>query len=112
MRVLFLYLASIACLGGAVTHAHGADQAGYWQRIDQNHDGVIDESEYLQWMMYGFTQRDRNGDHVLNGDELPTGSAKPITETQQRHALKNQFHAQDRDGDNVLTPSEFLAPPR
>ena len=112
MRVLSLCIATIASVWGALAQAHEVHQGDYWQQIDQNHDGVIDEAEYLQWMMYGFQQRDRNSDHVLNGDELPAGSAKPITQAQQRHALRDQFHAQDRDGDNMLTPLELLASPR
>ena len=102
----------ILCVWAASAQTHIVTKGGYWQQIDQNRDGVVDETEYLEWMMYGFRQRDRNGDHVLSGDERPPGSVGPITETQQRQALLKQFHAQDQDGNNKLSPHEFFAPPR
>ena len=112
MRASTCCVVFMLCVWAVSAQAQGVSKGRYWQQIDQNRDGLIDETEYLEWMMYGFRQRDRNGDHILSGDERPPGSVGPITETQQRQAFLKQFHAQDRDGNNQLSPHEFFAPPR
>ncbi|WP_331716767.1 calcium-dependent protein kinase 21 [Stenotrophomonas sp. MMGLT7] len=80
--------------------------------MDRDGDGRVGLEEYLAWMSYGFDQRDRNGDGVLDGDELLGGRGQPVTRLQHRAALAERFHRQDADGDGYLSARELLAPPR
>ncbi len=111
-------LARRLCVGmamAALSAAAGAQvtsSSEYLQRMDRDGDGRVSLDEYLAWMSYSFDQRDRNGDGVLDGDELPGGRGKPVTRAQHRATLVERFHRQDADGDGYLSARELLAPPR
>ncbi|MCD7098574.1 calcium-dependent protein kinase 21 [Stenotrophomonas sp. MMGLT7] len=103
-------MVAIALPAGAPAQVTGGNE--YLQRMDRDGDGRVGLEEYLAWMSYGFDQRDRNGDGVLDGDELLGGRGQPVTRLQHRAALAERFHRQDADGDGYLSARELLAPPR
>jgi Ca2+-binding EF-hand superfamily protein len=82
----------------------------YLQRMDANGDGRVDEGEYLDYMNRGFAGMDRDGNGVLEGDELPPG-ARPITLDERRQALRAAFRRQDRNHDGFLDAAELARPP-
>ena len=107
------YILCVSCVLGMLAQCAFANgKAEYWRLLDKNADGFVDAMEYQSWMMYGFHQRDRDGDHELRGGELPNGQMHPITEEQQRKRLLQQFKAQDTDHNGLLSPQELFAPPR
>jgi hypothetical protein len=55
---------------------------------------------------------DRNGDGVIETDELPGGRGKRITLKEYQDNLRRQFHKLDRNRDDYLNASELTAPPR
>lgn len=80
-------------------------------RFDLDGDGRVDEGEYVAYLMRGFHARDRDGNGVLEGDELPPG-ARPLSADGNEARLRRQFRRQDADGDGRLDARELLAPPR
>jgi Ca2+-binding EF-hand superfamily protein len=63
-------------------------------------------------MSRGFQAMDRNGDGVIETDELPGGRGKRITLKEYQDNLRRQFHKLDRNRDDYLNASELTAPPR
>lgn len=80
-------------------------------RFDLDGDGRVDEAEYLAYLMRGFHARDRDGNGVLEGEELPPG-ARPLGAAENEARLRRQFRRQDADGNGWLDARELLAPPR
>ncbi|GIX39231.1 MAG: hypothetical protein KatS3mg128_0280 [Silanimonas sp.] len=80
-------------------------------RFDLDGDGRVDEAEYLAYLMRGFHARDRDGNGVLEGEELPPG-ARALGAAENEARLRRQFRRQDADGNGWLDARELLAPPR
>ena len=60
----------------------------------------------------GQQRLDRNGDAVLEADELPGGRGKPITLRHYQDNLRRQFHKLDRNHDGYLDARELTQPPQ
>lgn len=90
--------------------AQGA-RSGLFQAMDSNGDGRISEAEYVAYMSQGFDRLDRNHDGVLETDELPGGRGKPITLQAWQDNLRREFHKLDRNHDGYLSPQELAQPP-
>lgn len=112
----FLYrIIAVCALGCATTQVASQQQAdarGYFDTVDLDGDGRISLPEFRNHMSRGFRDRDRNGDHVLQGDELPAPGARAVRLEDYLVALAQQFKRQDRNDDGYLDPGEFIAPPR
>ncbi|KZC20986.1 MULTISPECIES: EF-hand domain-containing protein [Rhodanobacter] len=100
-----LLLASMAALAQDT-------RAAYLQMFDRDGDGRVSEAEYLAYMGRGFQAMDRNGDGILETDELPGGRGPPITLMEYQDNLRRQFHQLDRKRDGFLDARELTAPPR
>lgn len=97
--------------------------------MDTDHDGVITRSEW-RGSDASFRAHDWNGDNVLSGEELQPGASRRtnngvndwtraefsrldvngdgrVTEDEWRYDL-NSFRRADRNGDDVLSRTEFL----
>ncbi len=85
--------------------------SSYFRLIDSNGDGRISEAEYVTYMSQGFYRLDRNGDGVLESDELPGGHGRPITLKAFQDNLRREFHKLDRNHDGYLSPHELAQPP-
>lgn len=86
--------------------------AEYLREFDTDGDGRVSEAEYVAHMSEGFYRLDRNGDGVLESDELPGGRGRPITLKQFQDNLRKQFHKLDRNHDGYLDVREFMQPPQ
>lgn len=80
-------------------------------RFDVDGDGRVIEQEYLDYLALGFRARDRDGNDVLEGPELPPG-ATPLARAENEARLRRQFARQDGNRDGHLDAAELLAPPR
>lgn len=87
-------------------------RAAYLQMFDRDGDGRVSEAEYLAYMSRGFQAMDRNGDGILETEELPGGRGQPITLQQYQDNLRRQFHRLDRNHDGYLDAKELTAPPQ
>ncbi|TAM60713.1 MAG: hypothetical protein EPN49_08380 [Rhodanobacter sp.] len=86
-------------------------RAEYLQGFDRNGDGHVSEAEYVTWMSRGFQRMDRNGDGVLETDELPGARGRPITLKSFQDNLRREFHQLDRRHRGYLDARELTAPP-
>lgn len=86
--------------------------AEYLDRMDLDGDGRISLTEYRDYMSRGFRDMDRDGNGILEGDELPVPGARPIHLHDHLEALRRAFERQDRNGDGYLDARELAAPPR
>lgn len=106
-------LAMIATAGNSIaqdaTDAPSSPRA-YLQRMDANGDGRVGEGEYVAYMSVGFARMDRDGNGVLEGDELPPGSRR-VTLSQFQESLRAAFHRQDANHDGFLNAAELSRPP-
>ena len=84
----------------------------YLARMDNDHDGRVGPTEFLDWMSYAFDARDSNRDGVLSADEQPGGRGQSITRDQHRERLAATFKKQDTNGDGYLSARELAAPPQ
>lgn len=109
-RVEWVVLAALVAAGNALAQTTPASPHAYLQRMDANGDGRVDEDEYLDYMGRGFARMDRDGNGVLEGDELPPG-ARPVTLHEHRQALRAAFRRQDRNHDGYLDAAELARPP-
>ena len=94
-----------------LAHAQGTP-AEYLRLFDADGDGRVSEAEYVAHLSEGFQRLDRNGDGVLEADELPGGRGKPITLEHYQDNLRRQFHKLDRNHDGVLDARELSQPPQ
>lgn len=84
----------------------------YLRMMDSNGDGRVSEAEYVDYMSAGFRRMDRNGDDVLEPDELPGGRGKSVTLQGYQDNVRRQFHKLDRNHDGYLSAKELAAPPQ
>lgn len=89
-----------------------ATPAAYLRAFDSNGDGKVSVDEYVAYLSRGFKRMDRNGDGILERDELPGGRGTPITLREFQANLRRQFHRLDRNHDGYLDARELTAPPR
>ena len=87
-------------------------QDDWFARVDTDADGRVSLDEFLAKMSWAFSQRDLDGDGVLQPSEQHVADAKPITLADHRARFARQFGRQDVDGDGFLSRRELLAPPR
>ena len=107
-----LHCAALAALLASSTTLAQDTRSEYLQLFDSNGDGRVSEAEYLVYMGRSFQSMDRNGDGILETDELPSGHGRPITLTDFQNNLRRQFHKLDRNRDGYLNARELTAPPR
>ena len=100
-------LLAVALFAGA---AHAQDD--WFARVDSDADGRVSLDEFLAKMSWAFSQRDLDGDEVLQPSEQHVANAKPITLAEHRARFARQFRRQDMDRDGFLSRRELLAPPR
>ncbi|MHC9083571.1 EF-hand domain-containing protein [Luteimonas sp. RIT-PG2_3] len=107
------FICVVSVLSAAPPLAAQVAQTGdYLARMDSDRDGRVSLDEYLVWMGYAFTQMDRNGDDVLQMEELPAGRGRSVTRTEHRQRLAERFALQDANRDGYLDAKELSAPPR
>ena len=94
----------------AAANAQAPDD--WFARVDTDADGRVSLDEFLAKMSWAFSQRDLDGDGVLQPSEQHVADAKPITLADHRARFARQFGRQDVDGDGFLSRRELLAPPR
>ena len=92
-------------------HAQGS-RADYLRQFDSNGDGKVSEAEYVAYMSRGFERMDLNHDGILETSELPGGRGRPITLKAFQDNLRRQFHRLDRHHHGYLDAAELTAPPR
>lgn len=113
MRVPLILLFSLCCGSAAHGRDYPATPSGYLALIDANGDGRISEAEYVDYLSAGFRRMDRNGDNMLDADELPAGPRHTLRSLSAFQAdLRAQFHRLDRNGDGWLSAKELAQPPR
>lgn len=84
----------------------------YLRRMDADADGRIGLAEFQDYMSRGFRDMDRNGDGVLETDELPVSGVRPRHLDDLLVDLARQFSRLDQNGDGYLGLGELTAPPR
>ena len=116
MRVLIPFVllatASLVAHAAAPTPASATPSRDYFARVDLDADGRVSLDEFLRRMSWAFSQRDANGNDVLEPSEQHVAGAKPITLAEHHARFARQFVRQDVDKDGYLSRREFLAPPR
>lgn len=111
-------LFALACLHATIGAPVGvlaqapATPGDYLARYDLDGDGRVALAEYRDYLSRGFRDRDRDGNGVLEGDELPVPGTRAIRLADHLDALARGFARQDHDGDGFLDAAEMAAPPR
>ena len=98
------------CLLPLAAVAQDSRQA-YLRQIDTDGNGCVSETEYVAYMSRGFERMDTNHDGVLEASELPGGHGKPVTLAQWQANLRRQFKKLDRRHTGCLDAQELTAPP-
>ena len=114
MRAAYACSLMLALVAGSWTGTCVAVESPLMAMFDTNHDGHVSLAEYQAYMDTGFKRMDRNGDHILQADELPadTHHDEPLTLAAHRQHVARQFQRQDTDHDGLLDLGELMAPPR
>ena len=102
-------LVAVALAGAAF--AMPAMAQDMMQFFDSNGDGKVSEVEYVAYMSRGFERMDANHDGVLEPGELPGGHGKAVTLEAWQAGLRRQFRRLDRNHDGFLDARELAAPP-
>jgi hypothetical protein len=90
---------------------YSATPADYLRQFDTDGNGCVSESEYVAYMSRGFERMDTNHDGVLEPGELPGGHGRPVTLKEWQDNLRRQFHQLDRRRNGCLDAQELTAPP-
>src|SRR6478609_6033310 len=75
----------------------------YFARVDIDADGKVSLEEFLSKMSWAFSQRDINGDDILQPSEQDIPDAKAITLAEHHARFTRQFRRQDGNGDGFLS---------
>lgn len=107
MRRYLLLTCLLLPLAAAAQDARNA----YLRQFDSDGNGCVSEAEYVAYMSHGFERMDRNHDGVLEPGELPGGRGKPVTLEAWQADLRRQFQRLDRRRTGCLDARELTAPP-
>lgn len=108
MRHLFIAAALLLPLAAMAQDS----RADYLRLFDTDGDGKVSEAEYVAYMSQGFERMDTNHDGVLEVGELPGGRGQSITLQAYQSNLRRQFHKLDRHHHGYLDAQELTAPPQ
>ena len=97
-------------LAACLLHAQDS-RADYLRQFDSNGDGKVSEAEYVAYMSRGFERMDLNHDGILETSELPGRRGRPITLKAFQDNLRRQFHRLDRHHHGYLNAQVLTAPP-
>lgn len=107
MRRYLLLTCLLLPLAAAAQDARNA----YLRQFDSDGNGCVSEAEYVAYMSRGFERMDRNHDGVLEPGELPGDRGKPVTLEAWQADLRRQFQRLDRRRTGCLDARELTAPP-